>query len=597
MLEASKRMDKGIIGIPKVRQAFSRKYFDELCDRVSNNPRLQTWEGELYFEYHRGTLTSMARNKRSNRKAEFKLMDLELLSVLAEKQLPQEDIEYAWKTVLMNQFHDILPGTSIHEVYEVTKKEYEAIDENLSGHISGLLDDLTSGSEGLTVSNTGGNESITVFNTTGFDRDDIVLLGDCKANALTDPDGEVYPVQQTANGSIAYLRNIPSKGWRTFAASVEKQAGNVITVSVEKQTGNVITSSKKAQTSKTFTLTGIDQLETPFYFVCFDKNGSISRIFDKENNREVLQDNKPTNLMRMYEDKPIYYDNWDIDIFYTEKSWDVLQLSRLEWTETGPVRATLELERKISNSTICQKIHFYADSRRIDFDTTVDWKESQHLLKVHFPVNIHTDEATFDIQFGNITRKTHSNTSWDIARFESCGQKWVDLSEGHYGVSLLNDCKYGHSVKDSDIGLTLIKSGIEPNPVTDQEVHIFTYSLYPHKGGWRDGGTVKQSYFLNQPTLVKRGGAELDTFSLVSANVDNVVIETIKPAEDGDGIIVRLYECDNSLTQAKLNWNRPFSAVEECDLLEDKTGDVVFDGDEICFTIKPFEIKTYRFCD
>lgn len=155
-------------------------------------------------------------------------------------------------------------------------------------------------------------------------------------------------------------------------------------------------------------------------------------------------------------------------------------VQRMEWTERGPVRATLEMERKVSRSVICQKIHFYAACPRIDFETTVDWKEHQHLLKAHFPMDVHTDEATFEIQFGNVTRKTHQNTSWDQARFESCGQKWIDVSEGHYGISLLNDCKYGHSVHNGEMALTLIKSGTEPNPVADQEMHVFTYALYPH---------------------------------------------------------------------------------------------------------------------
>jgi len=560
MLEASKRMDKGLAGIPKVRQAFTRKYFDELAARVSGSQGLATWEGELYFEYHRGTLTSMARNKRSNRKAEFQLMDLELLSVLAKKHIPEEALEYAWKTVLMNQFHDILPGTSIHEVYEVTKKEYAAVEAALNGQIDGLLDDLT-----------GQGNGVTVYNTTGFKRDDIALLGDCKARALEGPDGKIYPVQQTSQGAVAYLKGIPSKGMRVYGAAEAKTVNN------------------------TFKLAGDNQLETFFYTVTVDKNGFFTRLYDKENDREVLQDGKRANLMRMYEDKPIYYDNWDIDIFYTEKSWDATQLSRMEWTETGPVRATLELERKISSSTILQSIRFYSCSRRIDFETTIDWKESQHLLKVHFPVNIHTDEATFDIQFGNITRKVHTNTSWDMARFESCGQKWIDLSEGHYGVSLLNDCKYGHSVKDSCIALTLIKSGIEPNPVSDREIHNFTYSLYPHKGNWRSGETVEQSYYLNQPVYVRYGGKAGDEFSLVSTDKKNVIIETVKPAEDGDGVIVRLYESDNALTNVTVKWSRPFSSVEQCNMLEEKIGEVSCTGSrEIHFVIKPFEIKTLR---
>jgi alpha-mannosidase len=299
--------------------------------------------------------------------------------------------------------------------------------------------------------------------------------------------------------------------------------------------------------------------------------------------------------MRVFEDKPIYFDNWDIDIYYTEKSWDVTDLRVFEWTEQGPVRYTLHIERDFSNSTIAQDIHFYADERRIDFVTKVDWHEHQHLLKVEFPCNVHTDEATFEIQYGNLTRKTHTNTSWDKARFESCGQKWADLSEGHYGVSLLNDCKYGHSVKDSCISLTLIKSGIEPNPTTDQEMHYFTYALYPHAETWRAAGTVREAFFLNQPALTAQGGVPGSSFSLASCDAPNVVIETIKQAEDGDGVIVRMYECENSLTDTVLHWGRPVTSAESCDCLEQPDKEPVStDGNDIRFTIKPYEIKTLR---
>ena len=298
--------------------------------------------------------------------------------------------------------------------------------------------------------------------------------------------------------------------------------------------------------------------------------------------------------MRMYEDKPIYYDNWDIDIYYTEKYWDVTELTSLRWTDVGAVSATLELERCISSSLIRQKIRFYANSRRIDFETYVDWHEHQHLLKVHFPVDVHTDEATFEIQFGNLKRKVHTNTSWDVARFESCGQKWMDLSEGHYGVSLLNDCKYGHSVKDGCIGLTLIKSGIEPNPTTDQEEHFFTYALYPHAEGWQQAGTVREAYRLNQPALSVRGGQAGTEYSLASVQPANVILETVKQAEDGNGVIVRLYETENARTEACLTWNRPIASVEECNCIEEKQADAAFESARIPFVIKPYEIKTFR---
>ena len=561
MLETSDRMEHGVTGLPRVRQTFSRTYFDELRQRVEHNRRLPLWEGELYFEYHRGTYTSMARNKRSNRKAELHMMDLELLSVLASGLLPYpaDETDRLWKGILINQFHDILPGSSIHEVYEVTKREYAAMEEKIAQLEQERM-------AALCVS----GDNLTVFNTKGFAGDEIVPLGETDVQALADEAGTLYPVQHTEKGAFVHLKDLPAKGWRTYQTRMES-------VSVPSP----------------FTLTDDRHLETPYYTVELDENGLFARLYDKENRREVFKSGQKGNLMRMYEDKPIYYDNWDIDIYYTEKSWDVTDLQRLEWEELGPVCAVLKLERKVSNSLIRQTVRFYADNRRIDFETWVDWHEHQHLLKVHFPVDVHTDEATFDIQFGNLKRKITQNTSWDVARFESCGQKWMDLSEGHYGVSLLNDCKYGHSVLDGSMALTLIKSGIEPNPTTDQEEHFFTYALLPHAGDWRNG-TVREAYCLNQPALSFRGGKAGSEFSLASVGAPNVVLETVKQAEDGDGWIVRLYECDNARTETFLRWNRPAVSVEECNCIEEKKTDVSFENGQIHFTILPYEIKTFR---
>ena len=561
MLETSDRMEHGVTGLPRVRQAFARTYFDELRQRVEHNRRLPLWEGELYFEYHRGTYTSMARNKRSNRKAELHMMDLELLSVLASGVLPYpaEETDRLWKGMLINQFHDILPGSSIHEVYEVTKKEYAAMEETIARLEQERMAALCPPGDNLTV-----------FNTKGFAGDEIVPLGEIDVQALLDEAGTLYPVQHTEKGAFVSLKDLPAKGWRTYQTRTEAVSA-----------------------PSPFTLSDDRHLETPYYTVELDENGLFARLYDKENRREVFKSGQKGNLMRMYEDKPIYYDNWDIDIYYTEKSWDVTDLQRLEWEEIGPVCAVLKLERKVSNSLIRQTIRFYADSRRIDFETWVDWHEHQHLLKVHFPVDVHTDEATFDIQFGNLKRKITQNTSWDVARFESCGQKWMDLSEGHYGVSLLNDCKYGHSVLDGSMALTLIKSGIEPNPTTDQEEHFFTYALLPHAGDWRNG-TVREAYCLNQPALSFRGGKAGSEYSLASVGAPNVVLETIKQAEDGDGWIVRLYECDNARTDTFLRWNRPVLSVEECNCIEEKKADASFENGGISFTILPYEIKTFR---
>ena len=550
MLETSIRMEKGIKGIPKVRQEFSRTYFEELEERVKGDRRLPVWEGEFYFEYHRGTYTSMARNKRSNRKAELGLMDLELLSVLAQAQAayPAEELD------------DILPGSAIHEVYEVTKEEYAALQKEIKALEEERLHALV-----------GDGEGITIFNTTGHDRSDIVELGEIHAEALKDAEGVIYPVQKTAEGAVVYVEHLPSKGYKTFAA---------VSGEIEQKTP--------------FVLVDDHTLETPFYTIHLDAEGRFDRIYDKENDREVLQDGKKGNQFRMYEDKPMCFDNWDVDIYYTEKYWDVNDVISMEWTECGPVRATLEMERKESNSVIRQKIHFYADSRRIEFETYVDWKEHQTLLKVHFPVNVHTDEATFDVQFGNLTRKVHTNTSWDKARFESCGQKWIDLSEGHYGVSMLNDCKYGHSVKDSDMALTLIKSGIEPNPVADQEEHYFTYAIYPHAEKWQEAKTVEQAYDLNQPAIAVAGGKPGSLLSKASVDRSNVVLETIKCAESGHGIIIRMYESENALTKTNLvvegNYNKAFA----CNLLEEEESELELKDGVVCVQLKPYEVVTVK---
>ncbi len=444
-------------------------------------------------------------------------------------------------------------------MYEVTRREYADIAARMDALTGARLRAVTPAGDGITV-----------YNTTGFERADVVDLGDCKAAALKDADGRLYPVQKTDAGAVAFLAGLPAKGSRAFAPADAADAPAPFTL---RQDGKV--------------------LETPFYVVTLDEAGRLAGLYDKQNLREVLREGQAGNAMRVFEDKPIYYDNWDIDIYYTEKFWDVTDLQSYTWTELGPVRATLHIERKFSHSTIKQDIRFYADIRRIDFDTEVDWHEHQSLLKVFFPANVHTDQATFEVQYGNLTRKTHTNTSWDRARFESGGQKWADVSEGHYGVSLLNDCKYGHSVKDGCIGLTLIKSGIEPNPTTDQEMHWFTYSLYPHAETWAAGRTVPQAYFLNQKAIAVPGGHD-ETFCLASVDAPNVVLETVKKAEDGDGVILRLYESENALTPVTLTWNRPFNEAVACDCLEQKTGDVDVKGRDIRFTIKPYEIKTIR---
>ncbi|MGD1818447.1 MAG: alpha-mannosidase [Pleomorphochaeta sp.] len=562
MLETSERLEKGVIGIPKVRQEFSRKYFDDLNAKVINNKRLAKWQGELYFEYHRGTYTSMARNKRSNRKTEYGLMDAEFLSVISEKlvEYPKSELDKIWLLTLRNQFHDILPGSSIHEVYEVTKKEYKEIEEELNALIKERINKLCTKEAGLTL-----------FNTTGFSRDEIIEIPLNSANYLIDEDLNKYPIQKNNDKALVEIKNLPSKGFKSYSYGLDEN--------------NEI---------KNDIIIDDCSFENPLLKVTFDETGCIVSIFDKEANREVVNKGEKANLFRMFEDKPIYYDNWNTDIYYTEKYWDVLNLEKFEWIEKGPLRATLLIERKISKSFIRQEIHFYYNSKKIDFETFVDYHEAQHLLKVFFPTNIHSDEATFDIQFGNLKRKTHSNTSWDEARFESCAHKWADVSEGHYGFSLLNDCKYGYSADNGTLALTLIKTGIEPNPVADQEEHYFTYSILPHLDTWIEGESYKQAAFLNQKVLTVSNKSNISQFSFASIDKENVIIDTIKKTEDGTGIIIRLFENENSLTRAKLKVSSEFTKVYSCNLRELENNLLTVQNGMIDIEIKPYEILTIK---
>ncbi|MCR5823437.1 MAG: alpha-mannosidase [Lachnospiraceae bacterium] len=559
MLETAKRMKKGIKGIPKVRQEGSRTYFEELEKKVGGNKRLPRWVGELYFEYHRGTLTSMGRNKRSNRKTEYAMMELELLATLAAlkgENYPKAEMDDMWEIILRNQFHDILPGSSIKEVYDVTKVEYA----ELAKEIKELFEERTDAVIGH------GNDTV-LFNTLGFDRNDIVTFTGDVPEAFTDGK-ETYAVQKTEEGGVAFVKNIPSKGYVRLAAADGK-------------TENRLKITDKG-------------IETPFYDIRIDGKGHFTSVYDKEAERELLLNERIGNELRVYEDKPMCFSNWDIDYYYQEKSWPVEEVTEFNWIEKGPVRAVLSVGLKIMDTVIRQKIMFYADTRRIDFETYVDWKFSEHLMKVHFPLDIHTDEARFDIQFGNLTRKIHKNTSWDFARFESCGHKFADVSEGGYGVSLMNDCKYGYSVLDHNLSLTLIKSGTDPQ-AADREEHYFTYSLYPHMGSFAEGHTVRESFNLNVPVKVLTGHPEKDSFSFMSTDRENVVLETIKKAEDGDGIIVRLYETQNTRCRVNLTTAFDLKSVRETDLVEEKDlGEIKTCGKGFGFEIKPYEVKTFR---
>ena len=387
--------------------------------------------------------------------------------------------------------------------------------------------------------------------------------------------GQELPVQKAADGSWMFTASgVPGKGYKTFRlAEASRKDPETMTVSDK-------------------------VMENVYFLLTFDENGQFDRIYDKRAGREVLKPGQKGNVLVSYEDRPHNFDAWDVNHYYTEKSWEISSLDALEVVENGPVRGTVKLVRHYLDSEIVQYISIYQDIPRIDIRNEIDWKEHLIFLKDYFPVDVHTDEATFDIQYGNVKRPTHENTSWDMAKFEVCHHKWLDVSEDGYGVSVLNDCKYGASVRDGVIGLSMLKSALYPNPEADKEHHTFTYSIYPHSQGWREAGTVKQAYQINNPltAVVKEneGGSQPETFSYVSCDSDNVVVEVVKKAEEGSDVIVRLYECFNRRTTAQLTFGETPAQVWSCDMLENKEEQIKADGNRVEITMKPYEIRTLR---
>jgi alpha-mannosidase len=342
-------------------------------------------------------------------------------------------------------------------------------------------------------------------------------------------------------------------------------------------------------------------LENNFIRVEFNTAGDITRIFDKRATREVLAPNTISNQFQAFEDRPKNWDAWDIDIFYDDKIWFAEPASSIEVVEHGELRQTIEIKRKILNSEYTQRISLSRNSPRLDFDTHMEWNEHHIMLKVAFPVDVLAPEATYEIQWGNVQRPTHRNTSWDWARFETCAHKWVDLSEGNYGVSLLNDCKYGHDIHDNVMRITLLRSPTMPDPSADSGEHQFKYSLYPHMGSWNEE-TQREAYLLNDPIIVCKSDDNhqdpnrrvSNLKSLVSVSSPNAIIETVKRAENGNGIIVRLYESQRKRGPVEVRAGFAVKSAWATNLLEENESALEVSGDSILLHLKPYQIVTLR---
>ena len=563
MIENARRMRGPVAGCPAVKQTFAREFFEQLEGRVAGNKRLPKWSGELYLEYHRGTYTSQGHNKRNNRKLEIALRDVEYWLTKAGLPYPQDELRSIWRTMLTLQFHDILPGSSIHKVYTDSDESYA----DLFKRVSKLRQDA------MAACLKGVKGDLVLTNTLSHERSDLVWFDAPEGvNALRDAFGNVYPVQRVEGKCVSFVSGIPAMGEKSVWFDCVSQAEARVRID---ESG----------------------FETPFFKGCFDENLRICSLIDLEEGRQLAKSGKALNTLICYENRPHNYDAWDINIYYDEHYWELTRPEKVEVISCGPVLGDLRVTWKTGDSTVTQDIRVYADLKRVDFATKLDWHEPHGMLKAHFPLDIFYNQAQFDIQYGNVTRATHKNTSWDVARFEVCAHKWADVSEAAYGAALMNDCKYGYSVDENSMALTLIKASTMPDPTADIGIHEFEYSLVPHKGTWREANIPARAYEFNIPVSAEKpceGEAKDAGASFVKVDAPNVMVESVKQALHGSGTIIRLYECFGARTKASIRLaHAPESAVFTS-LMEDDLAPAGFDGDTLEYEFKPYEILTIR---
>lgn len=556
-IEAAKLMP----GIPNVETGRATEYFRKLNETIKENPYngyLPIWDGELYLEFHRGTYTSQGYNKKMNRFMEYKLREEEMLSVFAEKLFDKpynrEEFLKAWKIVLCEQFHDILPGSSIHEVYVDSHEEYERALK--------YIENATKSAKASFV--TEKENAFTLFNQANWERDSIVKIpSGAETYEYTDSEGNTLPSHRCGEQDHVYV-----KGLKPLAFS---------------------TITRRAKACKEASSFVENTVETPYYIVSWDDKGRLVRLYDKSADREVIPEGKFANVFQIFEDKPRCFDAWELE--------STIDLKKEEIPCDGNIIKTknelgyfIHFTYNYNNSKIMQTLCLYNDKRRIDFKTIVEWKESQKILKTAFSVDIRGVFARYDVQEGNIVRPITRNTSWEAAKFEVVAHKWADLSETGYGVALLNDCKYGYDIKEDTMRLSLLKSATDPDYSADYGTHEFTYSLYPHKEEWYNSGLEEEAFDLNSPVVVLYGASALGNESLISFDAKNIVLDAFKKAENEEAYVLRFHEFTGRRGKINLKIGLKFDSWCESDLMENPLGEWKQTAIEV--EVKPYEIKT-----
>ena len=522
--------EKDLEGVPKVQMESPQKFFEDCAQDGAPKNR---YVGELYFQCHRGTYTTQAAIKRGNRKSELALREAEIWSIAAQDKLPYptKELDRCWKNVLLNQFHDILPGSSIARVYEEANKLYSEVLNHAEQIVRCAQEMLTQG------------DGWSYFNSLSWTRKALVQTEEGYGFAVIPPMGATSSVDKTEPEQPVYMR----------MEDEELIMGN-----------------------------GLIEIR-------LNNRGEMVDCRDEQGCRKI---GEQANVLCMYKDVPRKFDAWDIDSMYPLSPVELNEESTIEPIENTPWHCSARVTRRIGHSDWVQIISMTAGKRQIDFDTEVSWHETHRLLKVAFQTGIQTDEAINEIQFGYVRRPTHQSRRYDADRFEVCNHRYTALCDEGRGAAVLNESKYGVSQMGDTIALTLLRAAKSPDFHADQGKHHFAYSYYIWNGSFVDSDVMRAGYELNVPVTRTKGYAD---FSLLSIDKPNVVIETVKAAEDGSGdTIVRLYESKHASCTAELTLNMPVRHVYACNMLERELDEIACEEGKVKLNLHGFEIKTLR---
>lgn len=543
-------------GVPKVKFAPAHEFIDKI--KQLDREKLPVWQGELYFELHRGTYTTQALMKKYNRKLEQKMQFIEFLSVLT-KQDTNKYLQTIWKDILLNQFHDIIPGSSIGWVYD----DAHATSEKNLQKLDLLQQNLTSG----LLTNPNSHSNLIIFNSLSHARTEVIEFACEEAYQVFANDQEIP--SQFQEGKLYFEITIPPLGYK----SVRLVASQEVVLPL---------------------LSTSFDLENELLKLELDDSGAITSIYDKTSGQELLT--APANALKLWEDLPNNWGAWDINHFYRETTPQIPTLLSRCVTVNNKFKQSIYQRLSIGDSEIKQTISLYKDSTLIEIENEVDWNELHKMLRVGASPAIKAMNATSEIQFGLVERPTHKNTSWDWAKFEVLAHTFIDISDNNHGFAVLNDCKYGHSVQDNSLEINLLRSPADVHKEADLGTHTFTYAYYPHSNSLQNSVVIQKAHALNQKLVLLESDLipAQDQDSLFNLSNDKVILQTIKYAEAGEDIILRLYESVGAAQIAELSSSLPYHKAFECNMLEEPEEELIISDNKLQLEFKAFEIKTLK---